>query len=57
MIRGDADLRLKAEQAVLNARVAQLIYDVRTRAQFTQAELAQFVGTTQSVIARLEDAD
>jgi transcriptional regulator with XRE-family HTH domain len=57
MIGSDADLRLKAEQAVLNARVAQLIYDVRTRAQLTQAGLAHLVGTTQSVIARLEDAD
>lgn len=37
--------------------MAQLIYDARTKAGLTQKELAKLVGTTQSVIARLEDAD
>ena len=38
-------------------RVAQLIYDARTAAELTQAELADLIGTQQSVISRLEDAD
>jgi len=38
-------------------RVAQLIYDARTAAGLTQAELADLIGTQQSVISRLEDAD
>ena len=38
-------------------RVAQLIYDARTAAGLTQQQLADAVGTTQSVISQLEDAD
>lgn len=57
MIRDDSHLRQLANEAVVNAEVAQLIYDVRTRAKLTQKQLAELVGTTQSVIARLEDAD
>src|SRR4051794_27413855 len=45
------------ERAVANAEVAQAIYDLRTEAGLTQAELARRVGTTPSVISRLEDAD
>jgi ribosome-binding protein aMBF1 (putative translation factor) len=37
--------------------VAQLIYDARTRAGLTQSQLAEKIGTTQSVISQLEDAD
>ncbi len=46
-----------AGEAVVNAEVAQLIYDVRSKAKLTQKQLAELIGTTQSVIARLEDAD
>lgn len=38
-------------------QVAQLIYDRRVAAGLTQKELAQLVGTTQSMISRLEDAE
>ena len=38
-------------------RIAQMIYDARQSAGMTQAELAKAVGTTQSVISQLEDAD
>ncbi len=37
--------------------VAQMIYDARTEAGLTQKELADLIGTRQSVISRLEDAD
>lgn len=37
--------------------VAQMIYDARTKAGLTQAELAKLIGTRQSVISRLEHAD
>jgi predicted transcriptional regulator len=53
----DIELRRMIEDATVNAHVAQLIYDARTSAKLTQARLAKLVGTTQSVIARLEDAD
>lgn len=41
----------------LNARIARLIWDYREEANLTQKQLADLVGTTQSVISRLEDAD
>lgn len=57
MIGRDAKLRQLADLAVENAMVGQMIYDARSRAGLTQAELARLVGTDQSVISRLEDAD
>ena len=38
-------------------RVAQIICNARTAAGLTQKELAELIGTQQSVISRLEDAD
>jgi len=55
--RGDRDLRAMIDEELLNLEVAQLIYDARTAAGLTQTELAEMVGTSQSVIARLEDSD
>ena len=46
---------LEAER--VNAQAARLVYDLRTQAGLTQKQLAKLVGTTQSVISRLEDAD
>jgi ribosome-binding protein aMBF1 (putative translation factor) len=40
-----------------NLNVAEQIYRLRTLARLSQEELADLVGTTQSVISRLEDAD
>ena len=44
-------------QAKINLEVAQMIYDARTKAGLSQAELAALIGSKQPVIARLEDAD
>jgi len=41
----------------LNAEIAQMIYDLRKKSGLTQEQLAEKIGTTQSVISRLEDAD
>ena len=49
-----ADL-LEQEQA--NLDIARKICELRNKAKLSQAELARKVGTTQSVISRLEDAD
>ncbi|MGH9561337.1 MAG: helix-turn-helix domain-containing protein [Terracidiphilus sp.] len=55
---GDSpELRRLTEEARVNAAVAQLIYAVRTKAGLSQAQLAERIGTKQSVISRLEDAD
>ena len=45
------------EKAKLNAQIAQEIYRLRTEAGLSQRGLAGLVGTTASVICRLEDAD
>jgi predicted transcriptional regulator len=57
MIGKDRELREMIAEETTNVRVARMIYDARTKAGMTQKELARLVGTTQSVIARLEDAD
>jgi DNA-binding XRE family transcriptional regulator len=45
------------EEELINAELARKIYDLRTEAGLTQKQLAKMVGTTASVISRLEDAD
>ena len=53
----NGQLRHLTEDARINAAVAQLIYAARTQAGLSQADLAGRIGTKQSVISRLEDAD
>jgi ribosome-binding protein aMBF1 (putative translation factor) len=47
-----AKVRAGVEQ---DLALGQLIYDLRTQAGLTQRELAERMGTTQSVISRLEE--
>src|SRR5580692_1550318 len=55
---GDStELKRLTEEARVNAAVAQLIYDARQEAGLSQAELAERIGSKQTVISRLEDAD
>jgi len=50
--------RLKnLEEARANEEIARKIHDLRTAASLTQNQLAKLIGTTASVICRLEDAD
>ena len=57
LIGDDDDLREMVAAERENLEVARKIYDLRTGARLTQAQLARKVGTTQSVISLLEDAD
>ena len=45
------------EEARANQEIARKILGLRTKAGLTQAQLGPLVGTTASVICRLEDAD
>ncbi len=45
------------ERDLVDIKAAQLIYDMRTSAGLSQRELAKRVGTTASVICRLEASD
>lgn len=53
----DKELAEAVEQESFNADIAQKVYGLRTAAGLTQKQLAQKIGTHQSVISRLEDAD
>ena len=57
MIGNDRKLRARIDEQKLNVRVAEMIYAAREDAGLSQAELAKLIGTTQSVISKLEDAD
>jgi ribosome-binding protein aMBF1 (putative translation factor) len=56
-IKGDPKRLASLEEERANCEVAQKIYDLRTKAGLSQRELAKRVGTTASVICRLESAD
>ena len=53
----DVELQDMIEGETVNAQVAMLIFEARTKRGLTQSELAERVNTKQPVIARLEDAD
>lgn len=55
--RTNPELQEMVAEASINADVAKLIYEARTKAGLTQQQLADLIGTKQPVIARLEDAD
>jgi transcriptional regulator with XRE-family HTH domain len=55
--KDDLEVQVILEESLLNAEIAQMIYEARTRAGLTQKQLADRIGTQQSVISRLEDAD
>jgi ribosome-binding protein aMBF1 (putative translation factor) len=56
-IGDDPELQDMLRDSAINAHVSTIVYDARKQAGLTQSQLAEAIGTTQSVIARLEDAD
>jgi transcriptional regulator with XRE-family HTH domain len=56
-IGDDAERKASLQEERVNAEVAKMIYDLRKGAGLTQKDLAKMIGTTQSVVSRLEDAD
>ena len=45
------------DEETVNIESAQLVYDLRTKAGLSKRQLARKVGTTASVICRMEQAD
>ncbi len=56
-VKGSRRRRRAIDKEKKNIEIAQQIYNLRTQAKLTQKELAEKVGTTQSAICRLENAD
>ncbi len=56
-VKNDPERKASLEAERVNADVAEMIYDLRTDSGLSQKDLAELVGTTQSAISRLEDAD
>jgi ribosome-binding protein aMBF1 (putative translation factor) len=54
---GRAEKLVLLEEERANAAIARQIHALREKAGLSQRELARLVGTTASVICRLEDAD
>ena len=50
----DPEIRMHYEQEKAKTQIAHTVKAARIRAGLTQAQLAKKIGTTQSVIARLE---
>jgi ribosome-binding protein aMBF1 (putative translation factor) len=55
--RGQPERQRVLDEARADDEVARKIYELRKKAGLTQAQLAKMIGTTASVISRLEDAD
>lgn len=55
--QGKPERLAELEEARANAEIARELYALRAQAGLSQRELAKLVGTTASVICRLEDAD
>ncbi len=55
--KGKPERLANLEKARANDQVARKIVDLRSQAGLSQRELAKLIGTTASVICRLEDAD
>ena len=56
-IRGRPEMEALLQEVDAEDEIARKIYELRTKARLTQRQLAKMIGTTASVICRLEDAD
>jgi ribosome-binding protein aMBF1 (putative translation factor) len=56
-IAGDPEEVALYELERIKADVAQAVYDLRNQSNLSRKELAELVGTTESVIENIEEAD
>jgi transcriptional regulator with XRE-family HTH domain len=56
-LAADPDLAEAVEAESFNLDIAGKVYEARVAAGLTQRQLADLIGTQQSVISRIEDAD
>ena len=56
-VEGDAEQEAVYQEHLANAEISRNLHALREKAGLSQRELAKLVGTSASVICRLEDAD
>lgn len=56
-VRNDSEMQNLVNEEFEKLEIGQQIYELRKEANLTQEELADMIGTTGSVISRLESAD
>jgi transcriptional regulator with XRE-family HTH domain len=56
-VRSNRELQSLLDEERVNAAIAQTLYDLRVKAGLSQRALAERLGTTASVVCRLEDSD
>jgi ribosome-binding protein aMBF1 (putative translation factor) len=56
-VGGNPERQAMLDEEIVNVEAAQLVYDLRKKPGLSQRELAKKVGTTASVICRMEQAD
>src|SRR5258708_207026 len=56
-LAANPELAKAVQEESFNSDIAQQVYELRAEAGLTQKALADLVGTQQSVISRIEDAD
>jgi len=54
---GDEEWDQMVAEEELKARIAQVIYALRTESGLTQTRLGKMIGTSQAVVSKLENAD
>ncbi|NJK73784.1 MAG: helix-turn-helix transcriptional regulator [Oscillatoriales cyanobacterium RU_3_3] len=57
MTSEDPEMEEMIKESFFNAELAQMIYRARTQAGLSQQQLADRIGTKQSEIAQIEDAE
>ena len=57
MVGDDSELLLQIALSNIAADISEQVYEARTERSLTQSELAEMVGTSQSAVARVENAD
>lgn len=56
-LQNDPKLREDVEREMLRGQLAVLVYQARTKAGMTQANLAKLAGVTQAAICKIETTD
>lgn len=56
-VTGHPEVEARLEEERSNAEIARKITNLREESKLTQAQLAKLIGTSRTVISRLEDAD